>query len=52
MQTLAMKKSMLFHSVYSSYIFTNHAKTFIRALDKVIIYRAMIINENFNSNMY
>ncbi len=27
-------------------------KTFIRELDKVIIYIAMIINENYNSNMY
>ncbi len=27
-------------------------KTFIRALDKVIIYTAMIINKNYNSNMY
>ncbi len=27
-------------------------KTFISALDKVIIYIAMIINENYYSNMY
>ncbi len=27
-------------------------KTSIRALDNVIIYIAMIINENYNSNMY
>ncbi len=27
-------------------------KTFIRALDKVISYIAMVINKNYNSNMY
>ncbi len=26
-------------------------KTFIRALDKVIIYIAMVINENYNSKL-
>ncbi len=26
-------------------------KTFIRALDKVIIYTAMIINKNYNRNV-
>ncbi len=45
-----MKKSKIFHSVFK--FAQNYAKTCIRALDKVIIYIAMSINENYNSNMY
>ncbi len=64
-QTLAMKKSMLCHSVVTSFkldikIKINYSvvtfsqvmlKTLIRALDKPIIYIAMVINKNYNSNV-
>ncbi len=43
------KHYMLYVIYNSSYIFS-HPKTFIRTLDKVIIY--MIINKNYDSNMY
>ncbi len=45
-----MKKSMLCHLVvkFSQIVL----KTLIRALDKVISYIAMIINNNYTSNMY
>ncbi len=46
---LAMKKSMLFHSVLKLYFHKDTLKTFIRALDKVIIYIAILIYENYNN---
>ncbi len=43
-------RSLCYVIQYGSYIFTK--KTFIRALDNVISYTAMVINKNYNRDMY